>query len=481
MLKNVQKRIFIYMLLSTLLILSTVACNPLTSSQPDKPRQAEGTYPVNPLLVEFYDLLGGNEVLGPATSVLFVHEGKFMQYVHAGLMVYDPNDLTGNRYSLAPIGRKIGFSQSPQALTANDQVVEGYPLYPAFSELYGKVSRFAGQPLTNPVYNAIENRWEQYFENLGFAYDLDQPELGVRLLAYGVYDCDFACRYTPPPGTSIGENPKFGDIPSPFYEAVQRLGDNFVGTPLTRPYVNENGYPEMIFSNIILYYDEDVGRVFASPLARDLGFRRPGVADNQNDAFTFYPVEGETGYNVADQVQAYISQHGGLDIAGLPITDMFQIRNQWWQCFTNLCVAYDTSQPDQMRVHTAALGQMYKELFHNEDEAEVTVNTTQGNQGGIAYAFSVREATPTVRANETQTILVQLNQEGAAKSGSEFTLTLFIPGEAEQHFAFPLTNANGASNLALPIVNAPSTTLIPYEVCYQGNCVQDAYMIWNTE
>jgi hypothetical protein len=40
---------------------------------------------------EFYDLLGGVDILGPAISPKFIHGGNEYQYTTAALMVYYPN------------------------------------------------------------------------------------------------------------------------------------------------------------------------------------------------------------------------------------------------------------------------------------------------------------------------------------------------------------------------------------------------------
>lgn len=456
----------------------TAACTPTTSNPANNLSvQVAGTYEINPALREFYNLAGGETVLGPAISTMFVHESKLMQYVHAGLMVYDPSAITGSRYYLAPLGVKAGISETPNATFPAERHVDGFPLYHEFSALYDQLARFAGTPLSNPLYNPANNRWEQYFQNVGFYFDLDNPELGPRLLGYGSFDCEYACRYTPPDDSSIGLQLGEMAVPSPFYEAVERLGSTFAGTPLTGVYINVDGNQEMIFSNVILYFDERAGRVFARDMARELGFRHPATADNGSDAFNFYPVEGTLGYNVAIQVQAYISQHGGLDIAGLPITDMFLMNDQWWQCFTNLCVVYDASQPEELRIHAAALGGMYKSLFFDNADAQLLPDSAQGAQNGALYGFSVFEEKLAVDAGETQTIHVKLEQ--GETSNAVFELALYIPGEAQQTFTFPPTNEAGESSLTLPAIIGPEITYASYTVCYEGTCIKDGYVIWN--
>lgn len=146
-------------------------------------------YAIDPVFREFYNYLGGKDVLGDAISEAYESGGKQSQYTLTGLMIFDPQAPPKQRFQLASLGRQLGIGgpTSPDVGVAE-------PFRPLYTKLS---STFVGQPLTGLVYNSDQNRYEQYFENVGF-YQGAESTGDVRLLPYGIWLCDAECRSVQP-------------------------------------------------------------------------------------------------------------------------------------------------------------------------------------------------------------------------------------------------------------------------------------------
>ena len=135
----------------------------------------------------FYDLLGGEDVLGSLISPIFSNHGREYQYTAAALMVYDPQDVSGQHYQLAPIGIEIGIAEPP----SDPASPGGHKVFSGFQGFYEQLggAQVVGLPLTDVRYNHERGGIEQYFENLGF-YQLDSdPPHEIHLISYGAWMC----------------------------------------------------------------------------------------------------------------------------------------------------------------------------------------------------------------------------------------------------------------------------------------------------
>lgn len=202
-----------YILFALIMISAVVSgCNVDTTS---KASSKSNKTDVDFRFREFYDWLGGEEILGPVISSKFGSEGYEYQYTAAVLMVYVPSEVDNQRYKLAPLGLELGIAEPP--LTPN--LSDSHEIYPGFLNLYNQIGgvRYTGLPITEAHYNAEKNRVEQHFENLGF-YHLETDVEGVRLLHYGAWKCGKQCGYDPPEEAAVVIWPSVG---SSFDSAVQ--------------------------------------------------------------------------------------------------------------------------------------------------------------------------------------------------------------------------------------------------------------------
>lgn len=142
-------------------------------------------YAVDPVFREFYNFLGGKEILGEVISPS-KGEGITYQYTVAGQLIFDPLAKPIDRFQLGSLGMDFGIPDSSQA-----EIQVGEPFQALYDRLGGLA--FVGKPLTEMAYNKEKNRSEQYFEKLGF-YQGPETDGHVRLLPYGAWSCGEECR-----------------------------------------------------------------------------------------------------------------------------------------------------------------------------------------------------------------------------------------------------------------------------------------------
>jgi hypothetical protein len=544
-----------------LLVLATGACGrdrdlkPAPEIRVPTRGALENTYLVDPVFEDFYESLGGFETLGPALTPLQNSGGLNIQYVQSALLVFDAQAMQADRYRLAPLGIVFGIAEPavPNPGVPDSRYVNGHVIYADFAPLYEQLGgvRLAGRPLTEARYNPDKARVEQYFENLGF-YRLDgDPSGDVRLLAYGAFACDQRCRYQPPPASIPSLRPL---LPEPFSTKVAQLGLTFVGRTLSEPYINSDGQLEIIFENLVLVADAEIGvekgfqlpfhlwlpQMFSSkqapeqeevreevfrvylplilvtakgelesgggirvefnlelplvspaeaqkapavslrPIVKQLGFEPQPPTEPSNDALmVFYPTEGDKGHNVPVYFNDYLLRHGGLEISGAPITEVYAYKEGIFrQCFENLCLDFDITAPESERLKPAPLGVAYKERFYNQ------VNDFIQSQSLDNIHMQVWEGQSFVSSNESQEIYVSVAENEVPLRNREPVLILTLPDNTRYEYHFPPTGENGQTSLMLNPISAPNGALIAYQVCLEGIrddklCVNDNFLIWN--
>ena len=224
------------------------------------------TFPVDPLFSDFYEYLGGMETLGPAITPLQDSGDVKIQYLSSALMVYDSQAVEHEGYRLASLGLFLGVAEpSIQNFDPSDAVVNGHIINPKFLSKYEELGGelIVGRPITEARYNLDYDRYEQYFENLGFFIKTDDLDEQVHLMAYGAFICDHQCRFQANQWSIPSIKPP---LQEPFASTIAILGSSVVGKPLTDPYLSEDGKLEVIFENLVLNVEptgyESVGEVF---------------------------------------------------------------------------------------------------------------------------------------------------------------------------------------------------------------------------
>lgn len=519
------------------LVLLTAGCSEAGSASS---LDREHMIDVDPLFREFYAHLGGMDTLGPAISPLFNFGARKYQYTQSALMVHDPEAPASQRFGLAPLGHDMGIQEpvvAPPSQTGG-RFVDGHVVYEEFVSFYDQLGgvRFVGRPLTEMHINSEKRRYEQYFENLGFYRLESDPQGMVRLLAYGVWKCDTSCRR---PALNNNEVVLPANVGPSFVDAVNRLSASFTGFAISDPYVAADGTQEQIFENIVLYVDNNQsGRVLARPITNRLGYLpEPMVPASAEPGYYFYPVEADRGYNIPQAFLDYISQHGGIEITGAPIGEAQVIRGGVLrQCYTNLCLEQHTSASGNVTIRPTTLGYSYRAIAGQSAPSQLPQVDQQVNSlptplptdpptpeptlppefiptaapdyqpivtdvlpavitqdappeappqapALMQWTLQVWETFPNVSPTQRQEIGVNVMVNNSPRANVEPDLFLFLPnGETRTYYMYP-TGQDGSTFMTLDPIQAPSGTLIPYEVCIVNQnsetfCVRDNFLIW---
>jgi hypothetical protein len=203
----------------------------------------------------------------------------------------------------------------------------------------------------------------------------------------------------------------------------------------------------------------------------------PKIVD---DRMVFYPIEPGLGHNVPKVLEQYITEHGGLELSGMPTTEIFPEGKIYRQCFTNYCLDYDPSASEALLIRPAPLGETYFKLHNPTQAAESSLKVTPAT-----YQLNVWEERMYISPKEEQKIHITVTEAGsqAPVPDIEATLTLDYPEGSQQTYHFQPTDANGQATLTIPAINAMNGTLILYQVCLGGAdnpsiCWKDVYTIW---
>lgn len=447
----------------------------------------QGTYPVESVFREFYNLLGGEKTLGPAISTLIEADNFQMQYTSTVLMRYDPQAQASEKFSLAPLGDDLHISDGPLPLPEQDgeRIVNGYLVYDEFAAVYDALhgERFAGKPLTQVRVDMTRGRIEQYFTNLGFYRLLKDPPNTVHLLAYGAWKCDAYCRYLVTNDARLAPQPAY---PEPFIGSLASLGQAFTGRPLTAPYLAPDGQLEQVYDSfVVAARPASIRGMSLRPISESVGFKPgPLVKKVNDDRLVFYPLQEGLGHEVPKVFEDYLTQHGGLEISGMPTTELFQQDAVYRQCFTNLCLDYNPAAPASERIRPAALGEIYLRQF--PPPGTRTAAATPAPAGGFSLtAWGANSLTP---GNQGQTIHIRVvsASDGAPAGGLSADLTVILPNGDQSTYTFPPTDASGQSSVDLPPIYASNGTIIPYQACLAAQpgaaqCVKDSYVIWGNQ
>jgi hypothetical protein len=433
---------------------------------------------------EFYDRLGGAEILGPAISEMRPVDRYRVQFTSASLMVNDPLAPPENRFFLAPLGLEFDVAEPEAPLLGGEgqRYIEGHYVHEDFWDVYTRLQGFSGPPLTEGRYNPEKGRLEQYFANLGFYIPDSDPDRSVHLMDYGAFKCDRYCRYRSHPSAVPS---LIGVVTEPFASAVSRLGTGFTGRALTEAHTAPDGLLEVIFDNLVLVADPaGSGRVQARPIVEALNIQpHPPVARVDDPRLDFYPVAGDLGHNIPVIFTDYLAQHGSLDISGPPITEIYLYdleQNIYRQCFANLCLDYHHAPtPEEAAIRPAPLGLVYKNKFYSQGS-----ETDPGNgQPSQELTLKLWEDFPLLPPAGSQRIFAGVFAGEAPLAGVAPDLTISYPDGSERVYFFPATGGDGITSIQLSPITARNGTLIPYEVCLQNIegsrfCSGDEFLIW---
>lgn len=455
---------------------------------------------IDPVFRNFYNSIDqGRGILGPAIYPAFgadqdmdgdgSPDGIIYQYLEAFLMVYNPNETEDARFKLYPLGPALGLSQKsvPGDLTPGE-----YVIYDDFLDFYNPLSYYAGKPISDVVFNYEQNRIEQYFENLGLYMRPDDPKKNVYFLAYGAMACHQSdkCTYQAKPENAIIE--QMHDVEQPFIVQVARLnGISSFGRIISKPFTASDGMYEQVHENIAVFMDpnDPTHRLQVRPIAEilEMPHTEPGVrlySDAQGMVFYAVDGNGEYGYHVPKDMDAFIAQHGGREISGDPRCEVYPIGNdQYQQCFQNYCLIFDARASGELKVRMAPLGADYLEKI-KVDPSLIVKSTFSPEE----VLLNIAETKPKISTQDQQVIDISLRNLTTQRGFQNVSgvLNVFLPDGSVQEFDLSRTDSEGRTVFTMPVLgNLPNSAVVNYQVCMnlpmddnQPICAFEGYLIW---
>ncbi len=470
-----QSSLYLFLCLCGLVAL---ACGSLGTFGPTEPRQIPVGIAVDPIFKEFYQTLGGQQVLGSPLTGQVERGGRKCQYVEAPLMCLRPSNAeSSTHYQLEALGLDLQVRDDPAfpppPNSGGKDLGGGYVLFDEFAPLYERLygALYAGQPLTNLRVNRDTRRYEQFFTNVGFYRNFNDPAGQVHLIPYGAYTCGPQCAHKLDEYWSIVRS---GSINQPFELTLQRLGWSDFGLPLSAPRLADDGMLEQVYEKAVLYAPlNDLTDIHLRPLILWMGIVpvQPPVEKNPNDQLVFYETENGLGHNVPVFFDTFIAAHGGRELAGKPITELFPVDNgqKYSQCFENYCLNYVPSAPDNRPVFLVDLGRQY--LLSTQPNSLARLDFS-----AETIEMRLSEQTPQVTQGEQQTLEVQVldRRNGRPLPMASGVVTVHIPDKPQVVMDLPPTDAQGWSSVVLqPLEGLRNMSVIEYEVCLRFPGVQN--------
>lgn len=480
-------------------------------SAPQNP--ASSIKPVDKIFREFYNRQGGEERLGNAISDIQLIDGQKIQYLESSLMIFDPLAPADQRFYFKSLGTDLGyFEVAPGGVypQANDNVIDGYVIYPAFISAYNDFGgeRFTGKLISSWTVNETNGYIEQHFETIGFYIMIEDPENSPKLLPYGMLACGYDCL--------IDQGITNGLIDSnilrePFASDALTLGAVLLGNHLFGAFQNPDGYEEVIFENAVLIAPSGSSKSFPKPIAEELGYgNHPLVPPMDNPYVTFMLIDQGLGHNIPNFFIEYMKGYGGVDFYGLPISELLSISDiAFRQCFKNMCLEYHTNIEDESKqIFPSPLGYQYQTDIFSTFQSE-TDSPPQTDAPPIAASEPTEEAPvpsapaqtdnsiPTnifgqltlweykvlINSQDSQVIYVSIYNEGIPLPQIELVIKYNAPNIQTQVLIFPLTDSEGNTKISLPPIIAENGTIIDYQVCPRDAnlailCENENFVIW---
>ncbi len=447
------------------------------------------TYEVSAGLREIYRSLGGEDVFGPAISQLFDYENNECQYTVNALFCLDPSGTGTNRYRLYPLGLAMGMREEPNSNepTTSSMVVDGFSIYEEFIPFYSDLSgvSYAGKPINQARMNYSRQRIEQFFENVGFYRNFNDPAGKVQLLAYGAASCADRCTYRPAVDAVIHTSSTLV-VDQVFSAGLEKIGDATIfGAPLTQAYLAADGMQEQVYQNAVIFAAPGSTTIKLRPavVILEMPATPPGakVFSNQ-DGMVFYTIEGVLGYHVPIIFDDFINAHGGMKISGDPIAEVSESSpGVYRQCFENYCLEYTPVNPPEEQIRLSALGSLYLDKMRAANVLEETFVISPST-----VAIIVSDEFIQLSAGESQRISIVLTRQSDDEKifGLESVLQISLPDGSVYKNTLPATSGEGTASILIPVLNGiPNGSILPYQVCLTGSvsepvCANGTLLLW---
>ncbi len=291
--------------------------------------------------------------------------------------------------------------------------------------------------------------------------------------------------YFPESGFAI--DPKF----VPFFE--QHGGLELFGYPISRTFIDQ-GVLVQYFQHARFEYHPDNPEPYVVQLGLigdELHYNQPAVRKPQfpSRRRVYFP---ETGHTVAYAFLDYFKEHGGIDVFGYPITEMYFEEGRIVQYFQRMKMEWhpeDHTSP----VHIGNLGEVYVQIHHNRFPPEA-LNPVEPSAIVVSSATAVRPVTSlqaivslrySVMGHSGEQVVSVLVTDGQGNpvAGANVTIS-FIDSEGHPLKREPnhLTDQRGLVNLTIPVNGgkAGEEIIVRAEVVYgsEETTAENVFLLW---
>ena len=258
-----------------------------------------------------------------------------------------------------------------------------------------------------------------------------------------------------------------------FLEYFQANGGLAVfGYPLTEHYYH-NGVSIQYFQNVRMEWhigDDGSYSVQLGHLGEELNYATPGVPPptRLGPRKLYFP---ETGHMVSYAFLDFYNEHGGVDLFGLPITEMYYEGDTIVQYFQNMKLVWD---PALSKIHVDELGTVYMTVFNNviPDNFEKRVDTDVDLPAALDVVVELGDLT--ISSQKPQAISVLVLDEGSNDpiAGVEVRVKLYRAGgeDIEGDVLSAISDENGRANIEVLLsgIKPSSWITVRAEASYQG-------------
>jgi hypothetical protein len=244
------------------------------------------------------------------------------------------------------------------------------------------------------------------------------------------------------------------------------------GYPLTEPYY-EDGILIQYFQNARMEWHINADGSYSvqlGHLGEELNYSTPGIAEpaRRESRKAYF---SETGHKVSYAFLDFFEQNGGVDLFGLPITEMYFEGDTIVQYFQNMKLIWD---PALSRIRVAELGTVYVTVFNNviPDTFEKRIDTDADLPAALDIVVELGDLT--ISSQKSQAISVLVLDEGSHDpiTGVEVRVKLYRAGgeDIEGDVLSAVTDKNGRANIEVLLsgINPSAWITVRAEVLYRG-------------
>ena len=231
-------------------------------------------------------------------------------------------------------------------------------------------------------------------------------------------------------------------------------GLEIFGYPISSPY-NERGILVQYFQNARMEWhaiNEDPYKVQLGLLGDELGLRQPSVDRPSRAAGrVYFP---ETSHTVTYMFLRFFRSHGGVDLFGYPISEMFVENQQVVQYFQRMKLIWN---PQTGRITVGNLGDVYVNAHRSTFPPSVleSLSYRHNGQGVLELRMAIGLTHSVARVGQGQGVTVAVvdarNDEPLADAQVKFTVSAENQGVLPELDRVLGTDVRGRAKVTLPL------------------------------